>query len=178
MGKSEYMKDWWEGHPELRKVYEKRRRENRTPEQRAALQEYQKAWRAKNHEEVKAKDKAKYQRRKVEIAAKERHTRVSDPGSGMLKAAKIRATRSNLPFDLCREDLFIPEFCPVLGIRIEVGAGSPLPGSPSLDRVVPSLGYVRGNVCVISHRANCIKRDGTAAELRLIADYIELMGGE
>lgn len=43
----------------------------------------------------------------------------------------------------------------------------------SLDRIVPSLGYVPGNVAVISHRANRIKSDATADELRAVADWLD-----
>ena len=44
--------------------------------------------------------------------------------------------------------------------------------TPSLDRINPKLGYVKGNVQVISWRANNIKRDATAEELRLVADFV------
>jgi hypothetical protein len=42
-----------------------------------------------------------------------------------------------------------------------------------LDRVIPELGYVPGNVAVISLRANTMKQDATAAELRVLADWID-----
>jgi hypothetical protein len=43
---------------------------------------------------------------------------------------------------------------------------------PSLDRVIPALGYVPGNVRVISFRANRLKQDATAEEVAAILDYI------
>jgi hypothetical protein len=43
----------------------------------------------------------------------------------------------------------------------------------SIDRINPTLGYVRGNIAVIGHRFNTIKSFGTAAEHRLIAEYLE-----
>lgn len=46
-------------------------------------------------------------------------------------------------------------------------------GSPTLDRMVPSLGYVRGNVTVISAHANRIKSDASLAELRRVLRYVE-----
>ena len=49
----------------------------------------------------------------------------------------------------------------------------PGPGSPTLDRIVPSLGYVPGNVVVISHKANSIKSNATAAEIRAVADWLD-----
>lgn len=67
--------------------------------------------------------------------------------------------------------------CPVLGIALRLdlpeGFTTHVPNSPSLDRVRPDLGYVPGNVRVISNRANLIKNDGTADEHRRIAAYIE-----
>ena len=48
--------------------------------------------------------------------------------------------------------------------------------SPSLDRLVPALGYVKGNVQVISWRANKLKGEGTAEDHRLIAEWMERNG--
>lgn len=45
--------------------------------------------------------------------------------------------------------------------------------SPSLDRIDNRLGYVKGNVIVVSHRANAIKRDATLDELRRIVAFYE-----
>ena len=100
------------------------------------------------------------------------------PGRYLWYNAKARAKRFGLPFDLTLEDVAIPEFCPVLGIPLELsvkGRRGFHPNSPSIDRVVPEKGYVRGNVCVISNRANWIKRDATASELYAIAAYVERM---
>jgi hypothetical protein len=42
-----------------------------------------------------------------------------------------------------------------------------------VDRINPALGYVPGNIAVISWRANNLKRDAAAAELRRIADWMD-----
>lgn len=91
----------------------------------------------------------------------------------MLGNAKQRAARDGVPFDLKVADVVIPEFCPVLGLRIASSRGRPSDASPSLDKLRPELGYVRGNVSVISNRANRIKMNATAAELRRIADWMD-----
>ena len=44
---------------------------------------------------------------------------------------------------------------------------------PSFDRVDSTKGYIKGNVAIICHRCNMIKKDVTAAELRQIASYID-----
>ena len=91
----------------------------------------------------------------------------------MFKAAKVRAKKKGLEFDIEPSDIFIPEFCPVLGIGIRKDNKTQQDDSPSLDRVDTSLGYVKGNICVISWRANNIKSFGTSEEHRKIADYID-----
>lgn len=90
-------------------------------------------------------------------------------------AARRRAAKRGLPFSLRFEDLVVPVRCSVLGIRLEKGTRKRHGNSPSLDRIVPSRGYVPGNVAVISLRANTLKNSGTAAEHRQIADWIDRM---
>lgn len=92
---------------------------------------------------------------------------------GMVRAAKARAAKAGVPFNLTHTDISIPHQCPVLGIPLIVGASKASDNSPSLDRVVPRMGYVTGNVLVISNRANRIKNDATATELRQVADFFE-----
>lgn len=72
-------------------------------------------------------------------------------------------------------DIHVPRFCPALGIPLyrAGGAAAQGPNSPTLDRVTPELGYVRGNVRVISSRANQIKSDATPEELLRVACYFQ-----
>ena len=46
-------------------------------------------------------------------------------------------------------------------------------GSPSVDRIDPNGGYVRGNIVVVSWRANRLKGNAMVNELRAIADFYE-----
>jgi hypothetical protein len=88
----------------------------------------------------------------------------------MLWDAKRRAKKAGLPFDIQFDDIVIPDVCPLLGIKIERGAvGQPVNGSPSLDRIECSKGYVAGNVWVISHRANTLKSNATIEELLMLS---------
>lgn len=101
--------------------------------------------------------------------------KIARPERRLWKAAKDRANKYGLPFNITVEDVVIPEFCPVLGIKLQDGIGKGKganPESPSLDRVVPSLGYVRGNVRVISFKANSMKRDASEEELLMFAGWI------
>ena len=40
-------------------------------------------------------------------------------------------------------------------------------------RINPSLGYIKGNVQILSNRANRLKNNATASELSLIADFMD-----
>lgn len=62
--------------------------------------------------------------------------------------------------------------CPVFGCAIHVG-GIKDDCKAELDRLVPSKGYVKGNVRWISRRANRIKSDATIDELKKILKYME-----
>jgi len=78
-----------------------------------------------------------------------------------------------IPFDLTPEDIIIPEFCPILGIRLEISTNKSKASSPSIDRIFPEKGHVRGNVRVISHKANAMKSDCTDPEVFLrLAEYV------
>lgn len=90
-----------------------------------------------------------------------------------LNNIKLRAKKKGLPFDLTLDDLPVPEFCPVLGIPLQPRSGKFHDRSPSIDRLVPERGYVKGNVAVISYRANRIKDYGTLEELKKVVAYLE-----
>jgi hypothetical protein len=84
--------------------------------------------------------------------------------------AKKRAEKLGLAFDLAVTAVVIPEFCPILDIRLVIGEGR-LPGSPSLDRIRPTLGYVTGNCRVVSDHANRIKGNLDLVALRARAEF-------
>ena len=149
------------------------------------------AYRAKNLDRCKARDRAyhaenaaersEYQRRyrveKAEVLrAKGRRHREEDAASSMLKHARYSAKQKNLPFDLVKEDIEIPLVCPVLGVTLSVALGIRTSASPSLDRIVPGKGYVKGNIRVVSWRANNLKSDATLQELQALVRYLESSG--
>lgn len=104
--------------------------------------------------------------------------RYSNPAKHLLYAARRRAKRDNLPCTISEEDILIPEFCPALGIKLEGGKGKigPSPSAPTLDKIDPSLGYVKGNIQVISHKANAMKNNASYDELVKFANWI--LGGQ
>jgi hypothetical protein len=84
----------------------------------------------------------------------------------MFVNARRRARKDGVPFEITQEDIIIPKVCPVLGIALSISERRMTDNSPSLDRFKPELGYVKGNVNVISTRANRIKNDATYNEIR------------
>jgi hypothetical protein len=91
----------------------------------------------------------------------------------MWQSAWARSREFGLSFNLRIEDIRIPEKCPALGIPLQRGKGKWSPNSPSLDRLIPQLGYVKGNVRVISMRANGIKSNATVEEFCAVADWFK-----
>jgi hypothetical protein len=89
----------------------------------------------------------------------------------LLIGAKTRATAKGIPFDITPEDLNLPEVCPVLGIRLSWGSVISNE-TPSIDRVIPELGYVKGNCNIISMKANRLKNNASKEELEAILAYI------
>jgi len=87
--------------------------------------------------------------------------------------ARRRAGISGLEFGLELEDIIIPEFCPVLGIRLERGIDKPVDTSPSLDRIDPSKGYIKENIAVISYRANRLKNSFSIKEMQNCLTYMK-----
>ncbi len=93
-----------------------------------------------------------------------------------LSSIKLRAKEKNVPFDL--DNLYLESIattkCPVFDVVFDWGLDKKGQGRdrPSLDRIIPELGYVKGNVCFISFRANSIKNDATETELYAVADWL------
>jgi hypothetical protein len=87
-----------------------------------------------------------------------------------ISGARARARKIGVPFSLTKDNMPpMPEICPVLGIVLTIWGSKSGEDSPSLDRIVPALGYVPGNVRWISNRANTLRSNGSARELALVA---------
>jgi hypothetical protein len=88
----------------------------------------------------------------------------ANPKKVLLQSAKRRAQERELAFTLTEDDVVIPDRCPALGIPLFRSRGAGGPNSPTLDRCRPELGYVPGNIRVISGLANRIKADAEVPE--------------
>lgn len=93
-----------------------------------------------------------------------------------LTSIKARAKKNGIPFNLTIEDfLNIPDACPILGIPLERNFGKRVSweNSPSVDRIIPELGYVKGNVIIISTLANRIKQNATPEQIIKVGKFYE-----
>lgn len=91
------------------------------------------------------------------------------PEKIMWSTAKFRANKFGWDFDITPEDIVIPEYCPVLSVKLEIAEGKQDYNSPSLDRVDTTRGYTKDNIRVICWRANRLKSDATPEELHMLA---------
>lgn len=167
--------DWKNATQEQRRRHldgERRRRierkARRTAEQAAALSEQRRAARQRRNQRAEAQQVArKYVR----------------DGNGYFytwaTALKARAKTLGVPCDIDASWLRanMPTHCPVLGIELKrrLTRGDNAHTAPTVDRLDPALGYVRGNIHIISRRANNIKSDATVDEIKRVAQWVETM---
>ncbi len=102
-----------------------------------------------------------------------KHGNSGKPEYRVLKDAKKRAKNRGIEYNIDLEDIVIPSTCPILNIPIFKGVGQVSDNSPSLDRVDNLKGYIKGNVRVISSKANRLKSDGLLEQFENIIRYIK-----
>lgn len=171
-------KDGWQHHC---KVCAKRYQKQfyALPEKAANKKEQAKQY-YKNNKEVVLKKVQEYRCRaeiKGKIKQYNRQKLLLHPENALLTHARKRAAKFKIPFSLTLDDITIPFVCPVLGILLKHGEGTVHDNSPTLDRFVPELGYVPGNVTVMSKRANTLKSNGTLEEHIKIVQWLDEMLG-
>jgi hypothetical protein len=88
---------------------------------------------------------------------------------------KSRCKRLGREFSIEMEDIIIPEKCPVFGFELKREDRQTWMCAPSVDRIDSSKGYIKGNVTVVSRRANIIKRDATLEELEQLFNYYKTL---
>ncbi len=96
----------------------------------------------------------------------------------MWDTAKRQAQKSGILFNLIPDDVRAVwpanNCCPIFKTPLKRNSTKgPSSTSPSLDKIVPRLGYVRGNIAIMSHLANRMKNDVTDPEIfRKIAAWL------
>ena len=92
----------------------------------------------------------------------------------MLSNARQRSRRDGIDCTIGVSDIEIPSHCPVLGhcLRSYEGMGKgPRNDSPTLDKIVPAMGYIPGNILVVSQKANRIKNQLSTVQLAVFARF-------
>lgn len=154
-------KAWREAHPDRAKVASR-------------------TWHVANRDRANANRKARYTGRRDTVNAARRSAYSADAevwARVALCSARNRAAKRGVPCTITVDNLLsiraaAKDKCPALGVPLIYGAeGRPRPNSASVDCINPAIGYVPGNVVILSRRANSIKSDATPAELRLVANF-------
>ena len=135
--------------------------------------EYQAQWREKNRDKIQGYIK-KHQAKSTQKLKIWRH---NNPARCLHSNIKSRAKRTGIEFTLDWQDIDIPIICPVLGVPILTGTNEgmktgPSPNSPSVDRIDNTKGYIKGNIQVISHKANTMKNSASPEQLIRFANWI------
>lgn len=127
-----------------------------------------KNYKEKNKEHIKEYHK-KYSKENYSTE-KRREKYINNIESELFHHAKNRALEKGLDFNITKNDIIIPKVCPVFGTPIDFIHKQNV---PTLDRVDSNKGYIKGNVQVISSKANRLKNNGTIEEFKKIITYME-----
>jgi hypothetical protein len=120
-----------------------------------------------------------YKENKEAIIEKQSKYKKKNKEVGLCSASKVRAKQKNLPFNLTSK--YIKEIwpednkCPALGIDLKKGeeSGTGRRHAPSLDRIIPELGYMKGNVQIVSLLANQIMSDATPDQVIMVGEHFK-----
>lgn len=102
---------------------------------------------------------------KAEIVEQKRKSRENNYEVEILRKCRYRAEQRGLDFNLELEDIVIPKYCPILEVPFQFGSKDDYSYSPSIDRIDNSKGYIKGNIQIISMKANTMKNSATPEEL-------------
>jgi len=149
--------------------------EKRKEYHKAYGEKYVKNNRARHNERTRMNMAAARKRDPGKFRVADRKRRPAASVKLLLMKAKARAKKRGEEFLITETDLCIPDTCPLLDIPLFASKGpSWCPNSPTIDRIDNTLGYVPGNVWVISWRANSLKSNATPDELTKLAARLQM----
>ena len=95
---------------------------------------------------------------------------ISTPES-LWKTSRGRSILRKIPFRITVDDIssVVGPVCPVFGVPWTPEG----PYRPTLDRIIPEVGYVPGNIVVVSDLANRIKSDAPIHQIRQVLSFYE-----
>jgi hypothetical protein len=118
-----------------------------------------------HHEQAKENQRVRFQA-----------TRITIPWRSLLHSAAERAKKKQVPFSLTKEWALEnwTGRCAITNIPFGIGlrTSGPKTFSPSIDRIVPSLGYVPENCRFVLWAVNAFKYDGNDEDMIAIARAI------
>jgi len=158
--RNEISKQWNKNNPD--KV--KRNHERYYLENKDKILQQGKEWRTNNKERHAKMSAVWYRRTKEENLKKY-----------LWKYARARAIKKQLPFTITPEDIIIPNICPIFKVPFIIGDKK---YCPSIDRIVPELGYTKENIQIICSLANMMKWNSTKEELLIFCKgFIKFFDG-
>ncbi len=159
-------REYDKSNPDKRREYSKKYRNSEKG--RAKVQEY-----------IKCGKKAKTQKLSYEKWKKKfnenKNSCMQRAKTYIIGNIRSRATVNKLPFNLTHEDIHIPDKCPVLDLNLTfyVDGFSERNNTISVDRLIPELGYVKGNIRMISMKANRLKSNASFEEIELLYNWMK-----
>lgn len=102
----------------------------------------------------------------------EKEDRRANPARALHRSCRKRAQKTGIDFDIDVSDIVIPERCPILEEPL-IYCGPDRLYWPTVDRVDNTKGYVKGNVRVISFKANMMKCDMLIWQVENLLAYMK-----
>ncbi len=97
----------------------------------------------------------------------------------LFSTLKARAVKKNIYVcpDLSLEDIPNPsgKSCPIFGSKFTIGYGSKSDFSATVDRIDPSIGYIKNNIQLISSLANTIKNNASYEDIMNVGLAVTFM---
>lgn len=147
----------------------------KNPELKKKHANARKAWHQANYQRIKndpilwAKHLETTQRWRKENSDKTStstiRSRLREPERWLWNQARKRALSKGFEFTLLISDIIIPEYCPIMGKKLEYIPKGYNEYSPSIDRIDSLKGYTKDNIQVISSIANRMKWNATREQL-------------
>lgn len=138
---------------------------------------YDRAYKARNRERRRNNQHRWYEENKERVIKRDRFKylvrREKDPVGYTLSRIKAKAKKEGKEFNLTRDDIMIPKYCPVLGIELKFGSYANRNSGPSVDRIDNTKGYVKGNIGIISMKANMHKSDMSIQDVERLLAYMK-----
>lgn len=153
---------------------------------KSCIKEYNEIWYNNNITDISDKRKKRYQKNRDIELKKNKENRIKngykwnetkrekhkkDPRYGMYIGAKSRSKKSGIEFNITLDDIIVPSLCPILNIPLFTSNLVVSPNSPTIDRIDNDKGYIKGNIIIISFKANTIKNSATIDDIGRVYNF-------